>query len=420
MEPRKLKLELIFFYSPLQDFQVLVESRRPLLESLEERFRLSIIPYNKISTDHFADPEKIYIPFIASGGCEEIFQSYAYSLPLPLIFLYDHMHNSLPAALELATYFSEGKLNVPMIFSENELNPETMEVFYRMQLTVRTLKKSYIALIGGPSPWLLSNYVDFEALTRMFGMHFQKIGIESLVDNFKQHTKLSRENATLFQKILKQATQLTNCTREDVYDSVRMYQALDDLMVYNSCNALTVKCFDLIKECNVTACTALALFNQSGIPAACEGDIPSLLSMMFAAGLTGNPVFMANPIDFDRDKNTIDVAHCSIPFSMADNYSFNSHFESGISVGVEGNLKPGEAYTLVKWIGKKLERFFVSQGVTVDSEHTDYKCRTQMKLRLEKPLDDFHLNGMGNHVLVVKGMHQKAFTDWNQYMIYRR
>ncbi len=52
-----------------------------------------------------------------------------------------------------------------------------MEVFYRMQLTVRTLKKSYIALIGVTFSWLLSNYVDFEALTRMFGMHFQKIAL---------------------------------------------------------------------------------------------------------------------------------------------------------------------------------------------------------------------------------------------------
>jgi len=72
------------------------------------------------------------------------------------------MHNSLPAALELATYFSGGKLNVPMIFSENELKPTNMEVFYRMQHTVRKLKKSHLALIGGPSPWLLSNPVNHD------------------------------------------------------------------------------------------------------------------------------------------------------------------------------------------------------------------------------------------------------------------
>jgi L-fucose isomerase-like protein len=420
MEPRKLRLELIFFYSPLQEFRVLAESRRSLLESLEERFKLSVIPYNKISADHFADPDKIYLPFIASGGCEEIFQSYSYSLPLPLIFLYDHMHNSLPAALELATYFSEGKLNVPMIFSENEIQPEMMEVFYRMQHTVRKLKKIHIALIGGPSPWLLSNHVDSEALTRMFGMHFQSIDIASLVDSYKQHTKLSRDNVTIYQKILKNASGMTHCTKEDVYDSVRMYQSLDDLLVYHSCNALTIKCFDLLNECNVTACTALALFNQEGIPAACEGDLPSLLSMIFAGELTGEPVFMANPIDFDREQNTIDIAHCSVPFSMPQDYAFNSHFESGVSVGVEGYFTPGEPYTIVKWIGKRLERFFVSQGVTVESEHTDYKCRTQMKLQLEQPLADFHLNGMGNHVLLVKGKHLKVFSDWNQYMIYRR
>ena len=83
METPKLKLELVFFHSPIHDFHVLVESRKTMLESLEERFRVSVISYRSISVDHFSDDTKIYIPFIASGGCEEIFQSYAYMLPLP-------------------------------------------------------------------------------------------------------------------------------------------------------------------------------------------------------------------------------------------------------------------------------------------------------------------------------------------------
>lgn len=338
METPKLKLELVFFHSPIHDFHVLVESRKTMLESLEERFRVSVISYRSISVDHFSDDTKIYIPFIASGGCEEIFQSYAYMLPLPLIFLYDHLHNSLPAALELTTYFSRGRLHVPMIFSEKELRPETMEIFFRMQHTVRKLKKTRIALIGGPSPWLLSSGVDFDAFTRMFGIHFEHISIQSLANSFNEHTKLSLENQALYKKILKQATKLTGCTSEDVYDSVRMYQALDDLMVYHSCNAVTVKCFDLVPECKVTACNALSLLNRSGIPAACEGDVHSLLGMVFAGELTNQPVFMANPVFFDRENNTMDVAHCSIPLSMTETYGFNTHFETGISVGIEGCL----------------------------------------------------------------------------------
>lgn len=43
-----------------------------------------------------------------------------------------------------------------------------------------------------------------------------------------------------------------------------MYQAMDELMVYYSCNALTVKCFDLIKSCHVTACMAISLLTRLG------------------------------------------------------------------------------------------------------------------------------------------------------------
>lgn len=67
-----------------------------------------------------------------------------------------------------------------------------------------------------------------------------------------------------------------------------------------------------------------------------------------------------------------------------------------------------------------MERFFVSEGISLASEHRDYKCRTQMRFSMEEPLDTFHFKGMGNHILLVKGKHYRTFRDWDQYMIYRR
>jgi L-fucose isomerase-like protein len=403
----------------MHDFHVLAESRKTLLESLERRFRISVISYKNISAEHFSDDSKVYIPFIASGGCEEIFQSFGFTLPLPLFFLFDEQHNSLPAALELATYFSQGKLNTPLIYSERELSEELVEQLHRMQLTVRKLRKTRVALFGDTSPWLLSSGIDSDAVTRMLGVRFQEIEIESLAESFKHLTNLSRENQQLCRTILKNSKELKNCSNQDVYNAVRMYQVMDEMMVYHSCNALAVKCFDLIDNCRTTACLALSLFNRAGIPAACEGDVPSLLTMMIASGLTQTPVFMANPVNYDRSQNTIEMAHCTIPLSMIERYSLNTHFESGISVAVQGDIAPGEYFTAVKWLGGKLQRFFVSEGISLEADHYDNRCRTQLKLRLTEPVDSFLDKAIANHLLLVKGRHSRIFRYWNEYLIYK-
>ncbi|MDD5732763.1 MAG: hypothetical protein PHT64_03085, partial [Bacteroidales bacterium] len=411
---------LVFFHSPLHDYMVLEESRMPLLESLGKRFNVSVISYKNITTERLADPEKVYIPFIASGGCEEIFQSYGFSLPLPLFFLFDDQSNSLPAALELSSYVSQGRMSIPLIFSEDEITEELLDMTLRMQQTFRKLKNTHIALFGDASPWLLSSKVNTNAISRMLKVGFQNIDIPSICKHYKHLTALSRENKELYNSILKKSTSLKNCTKEDLNDAIRLYQAMDELMVYYSCNALTIKCFDLIKSCNVTACMAISLFNRAGVPAACEGDIPSLLTMIMAGYLSHSPVFMANPVAYNKERNTMDIAHCTVPLNMTSSFALNSHYETGIGVSVEGTLEEDVPYTAVKWIGNTLDRFFVSEGVAAESKHSGNKCRTQMTLRLEKPVRDFILGAMANHILVVKGRHADVLATWNGFLSYLR
>lgn len=63
----------------------------------------------------------------------------------------------------------------------------------------------------------------------------------------------------------------------------------------------------------------------------------------------------------------------------------------GSGIAVEGTLEKDVPYTAVKWIGNTLERFFVSEGVAVESKHSDNQCRTQMTLRLDRPVGDLIL-----------------------------
>lgn len=94
----------------------------------------------------------------------------------------------------------------------------------------------------------------------------------------------------------------------------------------------TIRCFDLVKLLNITGCLSVSMLNDMGIPASCEGDLPSLVMMMISRYLTGQPSFMANPNDFY--KNKMILAHCTIPRNLTEKYVLKTHFESGIGVGI--------------------------------------------------------------------------------------
>ncbi len=104
------------------------------------------------------------------------------------------------------------------------------------------------------------------------------------------------------------------------------------------------------------------------------------------------PAFMGNIADYGG--NHIILAHCTAP--LIANYILRSHFESGKGVGIAVSLPKGRA-SLLKIRGRKA----VVAGVeVVGQERSEYRCRTQMKLKIEEA-GDFIDGTLGNHHLLV-------------------
>ena len=158
-----------------------------------------------------------------------------------------------------------------------------------------------------------------------------------------------------------------------------------------------------------TGCLALASFNADGIPAACEGDVPALLSMMIAQALTGCTGFQANPSRIDAETGKMLFAHCTVPFNMVKDWQYDTHFESGIGVGIHGELPEGPV-TVFKVDGK-LERHFAAEGELLYNQYEDNLCRTQVVLQL-RPEDAryFLTDSIGNHHIILPG-HCKALLE---------
>jgi L-fucose isomerase-like protein len=122
---------------------------------------------------------------------------------------------------------------------------------------------------------------------------------------------------------------------------------------------LTIRCFDLLTAVHNTGCLALARLNSEGLVAGCEGDVPAMLSMMIARSLLGVSGFQANPARIDPESGEMLFAHCTIPFNLVERYEYDTHFESGIGVGIHGEFPEGPV-TVFKLSGR-MDRFFVSE-----------------------------------------------------------
>ena len=276
---------------------------------------------------------------------------------------------------------------------------------------VKALGGCTIGLIGEASPWLIASGIDKEALSERCGVSFREISIGTLADKYlgyrelwKDHTLSAGARAELDEVLCRFSCSLEgDRTTEDLSDAAIMYLALASICKEEHLDAVTVKCFDLLSSCKTTACLALALLNDNGIIAGCEGDIPSICTMLAVYKALGRPSFMANPASIDSDNLSIDFAHCTIPTVMVESCTLPSHFESGIGIGINGEVPLGN-YTLCKLSGKTLERSLICNGRLVKGEYLSNRCRTQVRFIFESKaeFDAFCKARVGNHIILFK------------------
>ena len=170
--------------------------------------------------------------------------------------------------------------------------------------------------------------------------------------------------------------------RKSLPGANRIYKALRDIIDKQQLQGFTLRCFDLLNTVKNTGCLALAKLNSEGFVAGCEGDVPAMLSMKIIQSVTGLSGFQANPSAIDPETGEILFAHCTIPLNMVERYQFDTHYESGIGVGIRGYMKEG-AVTVFKVSGD-LSRSFIAEGTLSQASY-------------------FLTNPIGNHHIIVPG-----------------
>ena len=334
--------------------------------------------------------------YVRTGGAEGIFKSL---LPEMLArgteryyLLTSGKSNSLAASLEILSYLRQQGLTGEVLHGSAEYLQQRISTLETVAKARKKLQGTRIGVIGQPSDWLIASQADPMALADRLGVKLVEIPMQELLNEI---AKAPRENAP-------EEEPMADNVRKSYPGATQIYHALEVLVKRYELGAFTLRCFDLLTSVGNTGCLALASFNSDGIPAACEGDVPALLSMMMAHALTGCTGFQANPARIDVGTGQMLFAHCTVPFNMVTGWQYDTHFESGIGVGIHGNLPEGPV-TVFKVSGK-LDRHFVAEGELLENQYEDHLCRTQVVLQL-RPEDAryFLTNPIGNHHIILPG-----------------
>ena len=347
--------------------------------------------FNQVSLDVIYQQD-LPVIYIKSGGVEGNFLKFYKNLKSPILLL-TNGYNSFAASLEILSFLKGQGIKGEILQGDIPYISSRILTYKKINETNIALKGARLGVIGKPSDWLIASQVNYPKIKSKTGIELVDIEVSELIEETKSCHKINIEKRN---QLLERGF-----SEKEVSESLKVYGALRDIAKKYNLSGLTVRCFDLLATLKTTCCVALSFLNDEGIVSGCEGDIPSLISMFILNKLTGEKVFMANPSSINMEDNSIILSHCTVPISMCTSFSLKPNFESGIGIGIKGEITVGDA-TIFK-LSNTLDEYFVSSMVIEENLNDENLCRTQIKAVLNEDVKYFLKAPLGNHHLVIEG-----------------
>ena len=340
------------------------------------------------------------IVVVLTGGTENILLRLNESSPRYKVFVGLDKANSTAALIEASPILRRRGSGVVIPGSCMRVG-ECISRITRVLRGVCRIRSSRIGVIGRTSEWLVNSTVDYMSVESKIGATIMDLPVTVLVEHYNSASEASD---SIIRMLAGGYSFEPGVGVDDLRESLRLYVALKELIENYNLNAVTIECFEVIREIRVSPCLPLAVLNSEGIPAACEGDIPSLLTIMIVNYCLGEKSFMANVAGVYEASSKILFTHCTAPLTMScGEVVLKRHFESGASIAPSVRFRRG-AVTITK-LSPRLNKIFIYRGEVVDGEARDkLQCRNQMLVKLDREAVRSIVSGeAGNHHVILYG-----------------
>jgi L-fucose isomerase-like protein len=305
-------------------------------------------------------------------------------------------NNAYAAASEVKAFLENKGIRAYLFNLSDSSRIENLHKLIEIWSRVRSFTHKKIGLVGRSSDWLVHSIPDLNELRAKFGFRVTIFDWADLVDPME--ASKSKDFIDYYQGYGK--AEFENHSRID--------SLLAQIYHENELDGIAVECFPLVKKHALTACLSLARFNNIGMPAACEGDLISLVGMIFIRQLTGIIPWMANLSGVFATH--VEFTHCTVAPDQVEEYSITTHFETNLGLAIAGVFDHEEQYTIFRW-DKRFEQCFIATGHAEKHESQNISCRTQLRLKLpDSDTKKLQHNPLGNHHLILRG-------NWNEILI---
>jgi len=172
---------------------------------------------------------------------------------------------------------------------------------------------------------------------------------------------------------------------EDVLKAARASLTLDQLIAENRIDGLCVgTCMGWLSR--GFPCLGFSRLNDRGIPAACDGDMDCLLTMLIFQHALNRAGFLGNAGGVDTAKNAFHLSHCSAPLRMEGPagpkapYLLRRHAEVRGGAVTEVHYKIGQKITFTKLVHLDTLLMFTGKIIEVPKvpKGEERGCRTEL------------------------------------------
>jgi L-fucose isomerase-like protein len=336
----------------------------------------------------------------------------------PVVLLAHPGNNSLPASLEVLARLQQDGAQGRIVYlrgADDERGLAALDEALHDVGVRSALRSARIGLVGAPSDWLVASSPDPAVVSDVWGPEVVSIPLEEL--DSAMEAASGEAVAIGAASLAGGATDTVEPSAADLSEVSRVHEGLRRLVAEHRLDALTLRCFDIVLARGTSGCFALSELTDAGVISGCEGDLVSTVGLLWAKLLTGEVPWMANPSEVDEDANALVLAHCTVPRTLVESYRLRSHFESGLGIGIQGQLPLGPV-TLLRIGGSMMDALWLAEGEVVSTGDAENLCRTQVRVALSRgSVGDLLLAPLGNHIVLVYGHHADRLAGWWESML---
>lgn len=376
---RKLKVKMLAFANASQD---IFDYGLSILEQY--------VPQNTFEFTH-TNPDVL---FFITGGSEKA--AVEIMKHQQRIVLWSHAgDNSNASATEVKARLNTDGKNSLLLDVDDAHFPAHAKYLQQVIAGFESMKNQQLGLLGEVSEWLVASDISAPLLKSKFGVDLVPVSWDAL-PSYEKCAPSEKFNAHF------------NVDQQpELIKASRVHQLMEKTIRDNHLDAITVECFPLVKEQSVTACLSLSLLNDENIPAGCEGDLTSIIGMMFIKSLTNQIPWMANTVKVTDTRAKF--AHCTVPTKMVNNFTIPTHYETNLGTAIQGDVS-AEILTVFRF-DNQLENVFISVCRVAERPKSNNACRTQIIAEMpEEDLKSLQNYPLGNHHLFFEGDYRELLN----------